>query len=67
MPQVLQQLQLSVRPLAQNRCRERLHDLLDRDRRVGQLILCGAGCQLGSGRLPEYSRVFAGIKAGMRR
>lgn len=39
---VLQQLELSVGPLAQYRCRKRLHDLLDGDRGVCELVLCGA-------------------------
>lgn len=41
MSDVLEQLELSVRPLAEHRRREGLHDLLDRDRGVGELVLCG--------------------------
>jgi hypothetical protein len=41
MPQMLQQLQLSVSPLAQHRCGERLHNFLDSDGCAAQLILCG--------------------------
>lgn len=40
---VLQQLQLPVGPLAQHRCRERLHDLLDGDGGVGELIFGRTG------------------------
>ena len=36
--QVLQQLQLSVRSLGKHRCAERLHDLLDGDILVGELV-----------------------------
>lgn len=38
---MLQQLQLSVSPLAQHRRREGLHNLFDGDGRTAQLILCG--------------------------
>jgi hypothetical protein len=41
MPQMLQQLQLSVSPLAQDGSRERLHDLLDSDGSTSELILGG--------------------------
>ena len=40
-PQMLQQLQLSVSPLAQNWGREGLHDLLDGDRGSSELVLGG--------------------------
>ena len=39
--QVLQQLQLSVCSLSQDRSAERLHDLLDCDILVGELVLGG--------------------------
>lgn len=39
---VLQELELSVGPLAEDGRAERLHDLLDRDRRPSQLIFRGA-------------------------
>jgi len=42
MSEVLQQLQLPVCPLRQNWSAEGLHDLFDRDRLAGELILCGA-------------------------
>ena len=38
---MLQKLQLSVRPLAQNGRREGLHDLLDGDGRAAELVLGG--------------------------
>ena len=38
MAQVLEQLELSVSPFRQNRCAERLHDLLDSDGLASQLI-----------------------------
>jgi hypothetical protein len=41
MSQVLEQLQFSVRPLAQHGGREGLHDFLDGDRSAGQLVLGG--------------------------
>jgi hypothetical protein len=41
-PDVLEQLELAVCPLAQHRRRKGLHDLLDGDRRVGELVLGGA-------------------------
>lgn len=41
MPQMLQQLQLSVRPFAQDGSREGLHDLLDGDGGTAQLVLGG--------------------------
>jgi len=41
MPQMLQQLQLSVSPLAQNGSREGLHNLLDGDSGTSELILGG--------------------------
>ena len=41
-PQVLEQLQLSVRSLGQNRGAERLHDLLDGDILSSELIFGGA-------------------------
>ena len=54
---VLEQLELSVGPLAQHGRRERLHDLLDRDRRVGELILGGAGNRsTGHNRRKEANR-----------
>ena len=40
MSQVLQELQLAVGTLGQDRCAERLHDLLDSDGLVCELILC---------------------------
>jgi len=40
MPQVLQQLQFTVGTLGQDRCAERLHDLLDSNGLVCELILC---------------------------
>jgi len=40
--QVLEQLELSVCALRQNRCAERLHDLLDGNILVGELIAGGA-------------------------
>lgn len=43
MPQMLQQLQLSVSPLAQHGGREGLHDLLDGDGGSSELVLGGAG------------------------
>ena len=42
--QMLEELQLAVCALGQNGCAERLHDLLDCDRRRGELILCGTVC-----------------------
>lgn len=41
--QVLEQLQLSIRPLAEHWRGERLHDLFDGDRGTGQLVLGGTG------------------------
>lgn len=41
MPQMLQQLQFSVSPFAQDRGREGLHDLLDGDSGTAQLVLGG--------------------------
>lgn len=41
MPQMLQQFQLSVSPLAQNGSREGLHNLLDGDSGTSELILGG--------------------------
>lgn len=41
MPQVLQQLQLSISPLAQDGSREGLHDLLDGNGGTAELILGG--------------------------
>jgi hypothetical protein len=41
MPQMLQQLQLSISPLAQDGRREGLHDLLDGDGGAAELILGG--------------------------
>jgi hypothetical protein len=40
MPQVLQELQFAVGTLGQDRCAERLHDLLDGNGLVCELILC---------------------------
>ena len=40
---VLEELEFSVRALAEDGCAEGLHDLLDRDRRPRQLVLCGTG------------------------
>ena len=40
--QVLQQLQLSICPLREHRCAEGLHDLLDGDILVGELVAGGA-------------------------
>lgn len=42
MTQVLEELQLSVRALRQDRSAERFHDLLDSHGLTGELILCGA-------------------------
>ena len=39
MLQMLEQLQLPVGPLGQDRCTERLHDLLDSDILVRELVL----------------------------
>jgi hypothetical protein len=39
--EMLQQLQFSVCPLCQDRSAERLHDLLDGNILVGELIPCG--------------------------
>ena len=41
-PEVLEQFQLTVGPLGQDGGAEGLHDLLDRDARTGQLVLCRA-------------------------
>jgi len=41
MPQMLEQLQLPIRPLAQHGGRKGLHDLLDGNRSSRQLILGG--------------------------
>jgi hypothetical protein len=38
---MLQQLQLAVGSFGEYRRTEWLHDLLNRDRRTGQLVLCG--------------------------
>ena len=46
MAQMLEELQLAVCALGQNRCAERLHDLLDCDGRRGELILCGTVCSV---------------------
>lgn len=46
MAQVLEELQLAVCALGQNRCAEGLHDLLDCDGRRGELILCGTVCSV---------------------
>jgi hypothetical protein len=40
---VLEQFQLAVRALGEDRCAERFHDLLDRGSRAGELVLCRAG------------------------
>jgi hypothetical protein len=40
MSQVLQELQLAVGALGQDRCAERLHDLLDSNSLVCELVLC---------------------------
>ena len=42
MAEMLQKLQLSVCSLRQDWGTERLHDLLDRNRLAGELVLCGA-------------------------
>lgn len=42
MPQVLEQLQLSIGSLGQNWCAEGFHDLLDGDALVGELVSCRA-------------------------
>lgn len=42
MPQVLEKLQLAVRALGENRCAKGLHDLLDGDILVGELVFRGA-------------------------
>lgn len=46
MAQMLEKLQLAVCALGQNRCAEGLHNLLDRDGRRGELILCGTVCSV---------------------
>lgn len=51
MPQMLQKLQLAVGALGQDRCAERLHDLLDSDSLVGELILGRTGALLEKGLL----------------
>jgi hypothetical protein len=43
MLQVLQQLQLAIRPLGQDGSAKWLHDLLDGDALAGELVLGGAG------------------------
>ena len=43
MPQVLEQLQLSISPLSKHRGAKGLHDLLDGDILVGKLISSRAG------------------------
>jgi hypothetical protein len=40
-PEVFEELELSVGALGQNGSRERLHDLLDGNRLLGELIFCG--------------------------
>jgi hypothetical protein len=45
-PQVLQELQLAVGTLGQDRCAERLHDLLDSNGLVCELILGRTGDSL---------------------
>lgn len=47
MPQMLQKLQLAVGALGKDRCAERLHDLLDSDSLVCELVLCRTGDLLG--------------------
>ena len=59
MADVLQQLQLPVGPLTQHGCRERLHDLLDGDGGVGELIFGRAG---EGGRRGERALVSQGRK-----
>ena len=44
--QMLEKLQLAVCALGQNGCAEGLHNLLDRDGRRGELILCGTVCSV---------------------
>lgn len=48
--QVLQELQLTVGALGQNRCAERLHDLLDSNGLVCELVLCRTAGFVRSGR-----------------
>lgn len=48
MPDVLQELQLPVRTLAQHWSAEGLHDLLDSHASASQLIFCGAYQSEGS-------------------
>lgn len=44
MSQVLQKLQFAVSALGQHGCAERLHDLLDSNSLVCELILCRTDC-----------------------
>jgi hypothetical protein len=48
---VLQELQLAVGTLGQDRCAERLHDLLDSNGLVCELILCRTEDSLDAGLL----------------
>lgn len=41
MSEMLEQLELTVRPLTQNGSREGFHDLFDRHRSARELVLCG--------------------------
>ena len=50
MPQVLEKLQLTVCTLGENRCAEGLHDLLDGDILVGELVFRGAARQISLAR-----------------
>ena len=43
MPQMLQELQLAVGAFGKDRCAERLHDLLDSNSLVCELVLCRTG------------------------
>jgi hypothetical protein len=42
MLEMLQELELTVGPLREDRCAERLHDLLHGDGLSSELVLCGA-------------------------
>lgn len=63
-PQVLQQLQLPVRPLREHRGAEGLHDLLDGDILVGELVPRGAVEQSASVSNPL---IACGAPGGRRR
>lgn len=57
MSEVLEQLELTIGSLGKDRSAERLHNLLDGDILVGELISGGAG--LGLARLSWHCRVMA--------